>query len=98
MKNNSLDKLREPLTAKIACLLLLIAVVAALLATPLVSFAQSTTGKQQRATTVFFIDISRDLAGKPIYPHNIKRKDLKVGYTLDILVNGKVATGTHAGP
>jgi len=98
MKNNSLDKLREPLTAKVACLLLLIAVVAALLATPLVSFAQSTTGKQQRATTVFFIDISRDLAGKSIYPHDIKRKDLKVGDTLDLLVNGKVATGTYAGP
>jgi hypothetical protein len=98
MKNNSLDRLRGSLTAKIACLHLLIVVVVALLATPLVSFAQSITGNQQLATTAIFVDISRDLARKPIYPHDIKRKDLKVGDTLDLLVNGKVATGTYAGP
>ncbi len=97
MKNNSLDRLRGPLTAKIACLHLLITVVAALLATPLVSFAQSITGDQQQATTAFFIDISRDPAGKAIYPHDIRRKDLKVGDTLDLLVNGKVAAGKYAG-
>ncbi len=96
MKNNSLDKLREPLTAKVACLLLLIAVVAALLATPLVSFAQSITGNQQLATTAIFVDISQHLAGKPFYPHDNKRKDIKIGDTLDITINGKVATGKYA--
>src|SRR5207248_2058727 len=99
MKNNFLGKLRGPLTAQIACLHLIIAVVIALLATPLVSFAQSITGDQQSAIPVpaFFIDISRDLTGKPIYPHDIKRKDLQVGDTLDLLINGKVAIGKYSG-
>src|SRR5256885_15443497 len=97
MKNNSLDRLRGPLTAKVACLLVLTAVVGALLATPLVSFAKPITVKQQQATIAIFVDINQHLAGKPIYPHDTKRKNLKIGDTLDLLVNGRVATGTYAG-
>lgn len=98
MKNSSLDKLGGPLVAKVACWLLLMAVVGVLLIIPSVSFAKPSVGKQPSATTAVFVDISQHLAGKPIFPHDIKRKDLKVGDILDLTVNGKVAAGKYTGP
>lgn len=98
MKNSSLDKLRGPLTVRVACLLLLTTVVGALLIIPSMAFAASGVGKRSRATTAVFLDIDQHLAGKKaIYPHDIKPKDLKLGDTLDVTVNGIAAAGKYIG-
>src|SRR4051812_24390053 len=101
MKNSSLDKLRGPLRVRAACLLLLMAVVTALLVTPSVSFAKSgAAGIQPSAVTAIFVAISQHLKAKPMYPHDTKRKDLKIGDILDLRINeinGQAAIGKYIG-
>jgi len=100
MKINSLDKLRGPLRVRAAYLLLLMAVVTALLVTPAVSFAKSGAGTPPSAVTAIFVAISQHLNGKPMYPHDTKRKDLKIGDILDLRlneINGQAANGKYAG-
>jgi hypothetical protein len=100
MKNDSLGKLRGPLRVRAACLLLLMAVVTALLVTSSVSFAKSGAGTQPTAVAAIFVAISQHLKAKPMYPHDTKRKDLKIGDILDLRlneINGQAAIGKYAG-
>jgi hypothetical protein len=97
MSNSALDKLRGPLVVKGAYLLMFMSIIGVLLAAPSVSFAKPSAGSQPSAAIATFVDISQHLAGKPIYPHDIKSKDLKVGDTLDFTVNGLAATGKYVG-
>jgi hypothetical protein len=98
VKDNFLDRLQGPLMVKIACLHLFIAVIAALMISPLVSFAKQGAGTPGGVVTASFIDINQSPIRKPIYPHDTNRKDLKIGDILDLLtVSGQVITGKYTG-
>ena len=98
MNNNVLAKFRGPLTMKATNLLLLMALVVALLATPVVALAKASTGKNpQVAGTAIFLGISQHFYDESLYPHDTHIQDLVIGDTLDIMVNNQIVPGVYLG-
>lgn len=98
MNNNVLAKFRGPLTVKAASLLLLMAIVVALLANPVVAFAKAGIGKKpQIAGTAILLGISQHFYDESLYPHDINIQDLVIGDTLDLMVGNQIVPGVYLG-